>query len=55
MDKSFSFRLVGSTGCEILKQDTVVAWTGQNQATAQKGNSIQLYMTRFDNPQPTKS
>ena len=27
MDKSFSFRLVGSTGCEILKQDTVVAWT----------------------------
>jgi hypothetical protein len=35
--------------------NTVVAWTGQNQATAQKGNSIRLYMTRFDNPQPTKT
>jgi hypothetical protein len=33
---------------------TVVAWTGQNKATAQRGNRIRLYLTRFDNPCPTK-
>jgi hypothetical protein len=34
--------------------DTVVAWTGKNQATARMGNSNRLYLTRFDNPQPKK-
>jgi hypothetical protein len=34
--------------------NTVVAWTGQNQATARMGKSIRLYKTRFENPFPPK-
>lgn len=34
--------------------NTVVAWTGQNQATARMGTSIRLYKTRFDNPYPER-
>jgi hypothetical protein len=34
---------------------TVVAWTGQNKATAGRGNRLRLYLTRFDNPQPAKA
>ncbi len=34
--------------------NTVVAWTGQNAATARMGNSNRLYMTRFENPHPQK-
>ena len=34
--------------------NTVVAWTGQNEATARMGNSIRLYRTRFDNSHPEK-
>jgi hypothetical protein len=33
---------------------TVVAWTGQNKATARMGKSLRLYLTCFDNPQPGK-
>jgi hypothetical protein len=34
--------------------NTLVAWEGQNQATARMGNSIRLYKTRFENPFPRK-
>lgn len=27
MDKTFTFRLVGTTGCEILQDGQVIAWT----------------------------
>jgi hypothetical protein len=27
MDKTFTFRLVATTGCEILQDNNVVAWT----------------------------
>jgi hypothetical protein len=34
--------------------NTVVAWVGQNKATARMGRSVRLYKTRFDNPYPAK-
>lgn len=34
--------------------NTVVAWTGQSPATAQKGISNRLFRTTFTNPQPGK-
>lgn len=34
--------------------NTVVAWVGQNKATARMGRSVRLYKTRFDNPYPEK-
>jgi hypothetical protein len=34
--------------------NTVVAWTGQSPATAQKGISNRLFRTTFINPQPGK-
>jgi hypothetical protein len=34
--------------------DTVVAWKGQNKATARLGRSLWLFKTRFANPHPEK-
>lgn len=34
--------------------NTVVAWTGQNRATARMGKSLRLFKTRFENPSPQK-